>query len=189
MTWTILKAFLSSLNNFSALQNYAYVCILFLGVRSNRGIRTEDWRSFTASNIRRRKRERQVCLFKLQVIAGYVFMGPLIYALGVLCSTRPKAEDLELPKACITSIIKYTLSIFCCFVCFFQFESQRQWSIMNVFYAFTKLLFSKRIRENTEPEFWCELFLEWLLIFRPFHGIISFLFLCSFFFLLSDTTL
>lgn len=108
----IWKAFLS-LNNFSTFQNCAFLRMLyFLGVRSNSGIWTEDWWSFTASNIRRRKRERQVCLFKPQIITVYVFMGPLIYALSVLYSTRPKAEDLQLPKACITSLIKYILSIF-----------------------------------------------------------------------------
>lgn len=45
-------------------------------------------------------------------------MGPLMYALGMSCSRRPKAEDLQLPKACITSLIKYLLSILyhCCFI-------------------------------------------------------------------------
>lgn len=45
-------------------------------------------------------------------------MGPLIDALGVLCCTKPKAEELQLPKACITSLIKYILSILshCCFI-------------------------------------------------------------------------
>lgn len=45
-------------------------------------------------------------------------MGLLIYALGVLCGIRPKAEELQLPKASITSLIKYILSILghCCFI-------------------------------------------------------------------------
>lgn len=109
MAWTMmLKTSLSSTTNFCAFQNCARLRVLyFLGVRSNSGIWTEDRRSSAASNIRRRKRERQVCLFKPQVITGYVFMGPLIYALGVLCGIRPKAEELQLPKAYITSLIKY----------------------------------------------------------------------------------
>lgn len=114
----MLKASVFS-TNFSTFQNYSHLRMLyFLGVRSNSGVRTEDWRSSATSNIRRRKRERQVCLFKQQVITGYVFMGLLIYALGVLCGIRPKAEELQLPKASITSLIKYILSILghCCFI-------------------------------------------------------------------------
>ena len=45
-------------------------------------------------------------------------MGPLIYALGVSCSIRPKAGELQLPKACITSLkirLKYIVSLLFCF--------------------------------------------------------------------------
>lgn len=37
---------------------------------------------------------------------------------------------------------------------------------MNVFNTVMKLLVSKRMRVKVEPEFWPELFIEWLVIFR-----------------------
>jgi len=36
---------------------------------------------------------------------------------------------------------------------------------MNVFHTVTNILLSKRMRGKMEPEFWLELFLEWLVIF------------------------
>lgn len=51
---------------------------------------------------------------------------------------------------------------------------------MNVFNTVTKLLFSKRMRVKMEPEFWPELFIAWLVIFRLFKVLSVFFFFAVF---------
>lgn len=51
---------------------------------------------------------------------------------------------------------------------------------MNVFNTVMKLLVSKRMRVKVEPEFWPELFIEWLVIFRLLKLLSVFFFFCCF---------